>query len=130
MVVAAIIGSAVAPMFSDWNGPAAVFEGAVCGAIMALVIGFVMSWHGGAIGGSPGRCATAALWGIITGAVLGLSLGPPLGAAVGIFFGHIVGGAFIGFAGPLVGIAAWELAFSSDEIIEAIRRRRAQRQSG
>src|SRR5262245_8836831 len=84
---AAIIGSAVAPMFSDWNGPLAVIEGAVCGVGMALVIGFAMSWHGAAIGGSPGRCATAALWGIVTGAVLGLALGPPLGAAVGIFFG-------------------------------------------
>ena len=127
-VFGAMVGSAIAVWLPDWPERVAWFEGAICGGAMALVIGFVMSWHGGAIGGSPARCATAAIWGIIPGGLVGLSLGPMLGAAAGLPFGQLVGGGWIGLlAGWIVGIAAWELAFSSDEIIEALRRRRAAR---
>ena len=86
-------------------------SGLILGIVPLMSIGFCAAWHGASVGADPEPLSMAPVWGVATGAVLGLSLGPFLGWGCGMVLGFPITGGVMGFYGVLAGILGWEAGF-------------------
>ena len=127
-----VLGIAVA--LSSWGNPEALnppsgtglaFAGAAVGGISSLFIGWLMAWNAAALKASGQDVPASSLWGLATGAVLGLSLGPPVCASIGVILGQIgldqfVNGLIFGLLFGLVsGVLGWQASFWARTFIPA-----------
>jgi hypothetical protein len=98
--------------------------------VTGLAVGAILGFHGGTLGAAAEtRSLAAPLWGILAGLVVGASLGPVFAAVASVAVGYFLDSsayfalaALFGlFAGPLLGVVAWEAGYWLADFLRATR---------
>jgi hypothetical protein len=107
----AVVGVLLASLYGEGGFVASVFLGILCGGAPAFLTAAAMAFHGAAIG-RANDLATASRWGVLTGAVAGLSVAPLLGIVVGWGLGAPGLGGLTGVLfGAVAGVLGWQAGY-------------------
>jgi hypothetical protein len=94
--------------------------GAFAGGITGLLLAWFMAWHASTVAAVPDRPDASPVWGAVPAILFGFSLGPLFAGVVGGLFGYLLPAIYFGlFAGPIVALVGWEIAYFATRRMQA-----------